>query len=347
MFAVFLFGLYVLGVQVSAKPANLQYRYGGRNHGDSTGRNLNTHVPGSHPNHAHVPGSHPNHAHVPGTHANTPDQHHGSNVDAHDQDVAGRYPDTHDEFVPGNYAAAPGSHANTNGASFDGHEEVSGPAKTDETLFNVDLGNEADESSYTKIEDDSDNLLRVGLNRRILFPGAAPTVTSILTKDVFTTLTNVFYNTVPVTLTQFIKSTLTRPVLSEVSTKPNDIVMVSTVPAQRTDTITVTDTKTAFNCATEISTEFFTVTHSAYDISHQVVTSTTIETKVYRPVVVSTRIDTEYETQIEKETVTNTVFVDPPRATLGPALHLSPPGHGSGLPVHHPVYPSNFGQLYY
>ena len=33
------------------------------------------------------------------------------------------------------------------------------------------------------------------------------TVTEVITRDVFTTLTNVFYNTIPVTLTEFLKTT--------------------------------------------------------------------------------------------------------------------------------------------
>ena len=63
-----------------------------------------------------------------------------------------------------------------------------------------------------------------------------------------------------------------------VSTPQNDRVFVSTVPVLLTGTVTVTDTSTKFQCATEVSTEFYTVYHSSYDINQQVVTSTVIQT---------------------------------------------------------------------
>ena len=37
------------------------------------------------------------------------------------------------------------------------------------------------------------------------------TVTKVITRDVFTTFTNVFYNTIPVTLTEFLKTTRVAP----------------------------------------------------------------------------------------------------------------------------------------
>ena len=40
------------------------------------------------------------------------------------------------------------------------------------------------------------------------------TITKVVTKDFFETVTNVIYNSIPVTLTDFVKTTLTSPVTS-------------------------------------------------------------------------------------------------------------------------------------
>ena len=40
------------------------------------------------------------------------------------------------------------------------------------------------------------------------------TITEVVTKDFFETVTNVIYNSIPVTLTDFVKTTLTSPVTS-------------------------------------------------------------------------------------------------------------------------------------
>ena len=63
---------------------------------------------------------------------------------------------------------------------------------------------------------DFTNLQDLGQEQSRLRPnyggGHGFVVTSIVTKDVYTTITNVLYNTIPVTLTQFSKVTKTLPV---------------------------------------------------------------------------------------------------------------------------------------
>ncbi|KAF2358012.1 hypothetical protein FHG87_011233 [Trinorchestia longiramus] len=136
------------------------------------------------------------------------------------------------------------------------------------------------------------------------------TITIENTVDVFETLTNLVYNSVPVTLTEFVKTTLIRPTLQIITTPVDDNVFVTTVPAFRTEFVTVTDTSSSFQCATEVSTDSFTITHLAHDIRQQIVTSTVVQTEIFRPTVVSTRIFTETDTATVFQTVTNTVIVD-------------------------------------
>ncbi|KAF2357936.1 hypothetical protein FHG87_011314, partial [Trinorchestia longiramus] len=94
------------------------------------------------------------------------------------------------------------------------------------------------------------------------------------------------------------------------TTAVDDNVFVSTVPVFRTEFVTVTDTSSSFQCATEVSTDSFTITHLAHDIRQQIVTSTVVQTEIFRPTVVSTRIFTETDTATVFQTVTNTVIVD-------------------------------------
>ena len=66
--------------------------------------------------------------------------------------------------------------------------------------------------------------------------------------------------------------------LQVMTTSVDDVVFVKKAPITRTDTVTVTDIKTGYQFATEVSTDLYTVTHSAYDIRQQVITSVVTET---------------------------------------------------------------------
>lgn len=142
------------------------------------------------------------------------------------------------------------------------------------------------------------------------------TLTVYSTLDSYTTVTNKHYNTVPLTITEFSKSTVTVPT-KEVSiaifslniynslkfchqlnkmfklkfnyefktitskvvpTQVDDIVRVSTVQITRTGTETVTDIFSMHKCATETSTEFVTVTHLNQNVLQTTVTRTTVST---------------------------------------------------------------------
>ena len=63
-----------------------------------------------------------------------------------------------------------------------------------------------------------------------------------------------------------------------VATPVDDRVSLIRQPFSKTETITVTDTKTSYQYPTEVVTDVFTITHRAYDIQQQVITSTIVET---------------------------------------------------------------------
>ncbi|KAB7503952.1 hypothetical protein Anas_14172 [Armadillidium nasatum] len=124
-------------------------------------------------------------------------------------------------------------------------------------------------------------------------PKETVTFTVYSTLDSFTTLTNKHYNSVPLTITEFSKYTVTVPTREVVRTQVDDIVRISTVQITRTGTETVTDVFSMHKCATETSTELVTVTHLNQNVLQTTITRTSVSTLTFRPTIVQTVIATE------------------------------------------------------
>ncbi|RXG59586.1 hypothetical protein Avbf_14879 [Armadillidium vulgare] len=136
------------------------------------------------------------------------------------------------------------------------------------------------------------------------------TLTVYSTLDSFITSTNKHYNSVPITLTEFSKSTVTVPTREVVHTPVDDIVRVSTVQITRTETETVTDVSSIHRCATETSTDLVTVTHLNQNVLHTTITRTTVSTLTFRPTIVQTVISTEKQIKTETEIVKETKWLN-------------------------------------
>jgi len=109
-----------------------------------------------------------------------------------------------------------------NGAQISGGSVVSAGSSSGSSSgsSNVDVSHPAPQlrgsilsssnTNQASLEEDNQVLLKIG---RISTPAVDVTLTEIVTRDLFETITNVYYNSVPVTLTEFIKTTIVKPTL--------------------------------------------------------------------------------------------------------------------------------------
>ncbi|KAL7637651.1 UNVERIFIED_CONTAM: hypothetical protein RMT77_012396 [Armadillidium vulgare] len=135
------------------------------------------------------------------------------------------------------------------------------------------------------------------------------TVTVSETRDIFETRTNKFYNSVPILVTDFRKTTVTLPTREVVRTPVDDMVIVRTQAiSQFPATETVTDVFSMHRLHTEVSTDAFTVTHLDQNVLQTTITSLVVKTFTFRPTIVRTVIDTELVRTTETEYYTSTIF---------------------------------------
>ncbi|RXG72627.1 hypothetical protein Avbf_10669 [Armadillidium vulgare] len=168
--------------------------------------------------------------------------------------------------------------------------------------------------------------------------GLMTTVTIYSTKDVYETVTDEYYNTLPVVRTDFTKLTVTAPVTkvynscnlkifmcnevikekkyylrNTLATSADDNVEVRTTTLTKPTTEIVTDIVSKYKCYTEVSTEFYPVTHLDQSIIRTTVTSMVVHTHTYPSTVIKTVLSTQKKLITKTEVISQRVWKYKPK----------------------------------
>ncbi|KAL7637652.1 UNVERIFIED_CONTAM: hypothetical protein RMT77_012397 [Armadillidium vulgare] len=143
--------------------------------------------------------------------------------------------------------------------------------------------------------------------------GLMTTVTIYSTKDVYETVTDEYYNTLPVVRTDFTKLTVTAPLQKTLATSADDDVEVRTTTFTKPTTEILTDIVSKYKCYTEVSTEFYPVTHLDQSIIRTTVTSMVVHTHTYPSTVIKTVLSTQKKLITKTEVISQRVWKYKPK----------------------------------
>ncbi|XP_071533923.1 uncharacterized protein [Panulirus ornatus] len=130
-------------------------------------------------------------------------------------------------------------------------------------------------------------------------------LTSTLTIDRYVTTTDLVFNSLPVTFTNFVKRTVTRTTRQILPTPVNDVVHLTTAVVSSTSTVTFTHVNTIFTCVTQTTVDLHPITHTSYNIIPTTYTSVITKRLPISSTIVHTNILTDTITVTDRRYVTD------------------------------------------